>query len=87
MIASVPMIASFGSEWIACGIQQIAAQPMQLSLVAPFVGRLDDLCGLGEAIQSIGRLPVHTSQYAVALIFALPYFQNIFARCDSRGAP
>src|SRR4051794_35204015 len=34
------MIASLGRGWIACGIQQIAAQPMQLSLVAPFVGRL-----------------------------------------------
>ena len=51
------MIASLGRGWIACGIQQIASQPMQLSLVVPFVGRLDDLCGLGEAIQSVGRLP------------------------------
>jgi hypothetical protein len=53
------MVASLGRGWIAYGIQQIASHPMQLGLVVPFVGRLDDLCDLGEAIQSIGRLPDH----------------------------
>src|SRR6267142_2885580 len=54
------MIAPLGRGWIACGIQQIAAQPMQLSLAVPLFGRLDYPRSLGEAIQSIGRLPDHS---------------------------
>ena len=43
---------------MACGVQQIAAQPMQLRLVAPLFGRLDDLGSFSETIQALDRLPV-----------------------------
>ncbi len=33
---------------------------MQLSLVDPLLGGLDDLRSLGEAIQSFNRLPEHS---------------------------
>src|SRR4029077_10625817 len=36
------VIAPLGRGWIARGIQQIASHPVQVSLGAPFAGRLDD---------------------------------------------
>lgn len=53
------MIAPFGRGWIACRFQQIASQPMQLSLDDPHLGRLDYPRRLDEAIQSFSRLSEH----------------------------
>ena len=50
------MVTLLGSGSIAYDIQQIASQSMELSLVGPLLGRLDDLHRLGEAIQSFDRM-------------------------------
>src|SRR5215469_16138545 len=54
------MVTLLGGGLIPRGIQQIASQSPQLSLVVPLPRRLDDLCSLGEAIQSFNQLPEHS---------------------------
>jgi hypothetical protein len=51
------MILLLGCSLVTSGIEQLAAQAMQLGLNESFVRPLDDLCRLGEAIESLGRLP------------------------------
>src|SRR5215831_2122238 len=54
------MVTLLGGGSIAHGVQQIASQSMQLSLVMPLPRRLDHLCSLGEAIVSFNQLPEHS---------------------------
>jgi pimeloyl-ACP methyl ester carboxylesterase len=48
------MVTLLSGGSIACGTEQIASQPMQLSLADPLLGRLDDLRSLGEVVVLFG---------------------------------
>jgi hypothetical protein len=43
------MVALLGRSSIACGIQRVALQPTQLSLIAPLLGRLDKSPSFGDS--------------------------------------
>jgi len=51
------MIVPLGGGAIACGIQQVASQPMQLRLLIPLIGGFNDLRSLDKAIQALARPP------------------------------
>jgi len=57
------MITLLGRGAVAHGVQQIASQPMHVSLAAPLLGRLDHLRSLGEAIQSFNPLAEHSAGF------------------------
>ena len=51
------MIILLGRGMFAYGIQQLASQPIQLSLFKPLFGRLEDVRSLGETIQALYAAP------------------------------
>jgi hypothetical protein len=53
------LVAALGAGQIADGVQQIAPQPMHVSLSDPLVCLLDKLRSLGEAIESFSRATEH----------------------------